>query len=106
MIKTWCLILILLLIPITTASGCACCPCESPCRSPLTGIVSGIPMLLFGCGPCGPCGPCGYCQPTKRWVKIPAGLQLRCTQGYYDFWGNWIPPRCWRVQVPEHWEWR
>jgi hypothetical protein len=51
-----------------------------------------------------------YVQPPQqRYFKkvwIPGSLQLRCSKGYYNFFGNFVPPECQRVWVPGYWELR
>jgi len=37
-------------------------------------------------------------------IWIPGSLQLRCSQGYYNFWGNFVPPDCIRVWVSGYWQ--
>jgi hypothetical protein len=48
----------------------------------------------------------GSCQGQRyfRKVWIPGSLQLRCSEGYYNFWGNFVPPDCCRVWVPGFWK--
>jgi hypothetical protein len=49
-------------------------------------------------------------QPQQRRyfkkVWIPGSLQLQCSKGYYNFFGNFVPPDCQRIWVPGYWELR
>ena len=48
-------------------------------------------------------------QSRQRYFKkvwIPGSLQLRCDKGYYNFFGNFVPPDCVRVWVPGFWQLR
>jgi len=53
--------------------------------------------------------PVVQAPPQQRYFKkvwIPGSLQLQCSKGYYNFFGNFVPPECVRVWVPGYWELR
>jgi len=116
----------LLLVPNADAdTGCN----NNPCGYLMVGIVAGMivwkVVQRYEANQISP-DRSGYCpderypngqligsqmeQPQKgRYFKkvwIPGSLQLQCVEGYYNFFGNFVPPDCKRIWIPGYWELR